>query len=380
MYARLVFPSYLNVREKVRDIARLIQDSSTGNASLNNLEFISVTDSELFPGVNSGWSLVTGSIPAAGTAIGTEDREYIFQCDCVNSSKKKYVSIASNGATSVENSNSTPLLLSPYVDYGTATQNSLLRTTSSTSTAYRKIGVGDGNGTVYVFASPRKLIIAGQNYYTTTGATFLMMHLEFEETGQTQFYNLIPQAYFYYSTAADGAQDNSFGHYTGTVGNWSNNIFAGGGFLKSLYSKELGSIVRLFQFTAAAASTDFAVLGYTENNTAAGFNSSLNAQLREQARFAPQLLMPPFARYWVDSRTYKRIGQEENYAGRTVYPLYPLYCAIDRWNTGIISFKHCNIYGSVSDIGVTGDLVRVGNSDYVVFAYPGKSSTLIKKE
>ena len=61
MFAKLVFNLNVTVGQVNRDIARLINASATGSANLSNLEFITVASSELFAGVNSGWTLHTST-------------------------------------------------------------------------------------------------------------------------------------------------------------------------------------------------------------------------------------------------------------------------------------------------------------------------------
>ena len=45
MFAKLSFPAGITAAQAVRDVTRIIHDSSSGTASLSNLEFISVLDS-----------------------------------------------------------------------------------------------------------------------------------------------------------------------------------------------------------------------------------------------------------------------------------------------------------------------------------------------
>ena len=77
MYARLSFSSTATAWQKCRDIARIIHESSSGTASLSNLEYISVADSEFIAGANSGWTLAGAQTIATGTPSAS-DGNYIF--------------------------------------------------------------------------------------------------------------------------------------------------------------------------------------------------------------------------------------------------------------------------------------------------------------
>jgi hypothetical protein len=381
MYAKLVFPSTATTLQKIRDISRLIHESSSGSASLSNLESITIGDSELYPGVNSGWSLATGSIPAQGTAYTTgsssPDREYIFQSACVDPTKTKYIAITMNANTStgLQTSSTSGVIIQSILDYGTGTTIRLLGTSNATYDT--NFGVGWNGGPIYIFATPRKLIIAGNNI----NGFFVQMHLEFEEIGQTKYYNLTPQANIFFFTSGNPEGTTNWGPWYNNSGahtNASSAVY----FIKSLYSREIGSAVRLLFYKGRRTAVNQQdTQAYSENNTTTGASFSTGlSDITNGVRSAAQFLIPPLSKYSSITSNGQRIGQQLSENGRILYPLYPLYTAFDRWNTGIISFKHCNVYGSVSDIGNVGDKVRVGNSDYIVFAEASKSSTLVKIE
>ena len=113
MFAKLSFPAGITAAQAVRDVTRIIHDSSSGTASLSNLEFISVLDSELYAGVNSGWSLAGGVTLPTG-AVEASDVSRILQSPCVNTNKIKYASIHVN--TDFSNSSATfPSTLTSYL-------------------------------------------------------------------------------------------------------------------------------------------------------------------------------------------------------------------------------------------------------------------------
>ncbi len=383
MYAKLVFPYSSLPMQRNRDIARIIHESSSGSASLSNLEFIDQTSSEFFAGVNSGWSLASGSIPAKGTALSTSvDNNFTLQSPCVDTNKIKYANITINGPntnTTQLNNSLVPNIIQPLIDYGTATEAKIGGYNSTSTSYYPHYGFGYQGGAVYIFATPRKLIVGG----SSLSGFHLYMHLEFAETGQTQFYNLVPQAYMCYTTdgAASGQQYYDV-YYTGnryTTGAGVNGM-AFFTFLKSIYSTEHSSIARVLYGGADTNQIDFSDYIYLENGTTEGIATAPVNQLGYQLRWRPAILFPPWLLYTSSKSTGGRTAQQTKPGGGITYPLFPLYTSIDRWNTGIISFKDCNVYSSVSDIGLIGETVKVGNNDYIVFAEPGKTSTLIRKE
>jgi hypothetical protein len=382
MYAKLVFPYSSTPMQRNRDIARIIHESSSGSASLSNLEFINQESSEFFAGVNSGWSLASGSIPAKGVALSTSvDNSFTLQSPCVDTNKIKYANITINGIntnTTLLNSNGVPNIIQPVIDYGTATETKIGGYSATASSIYPYYGFGRLGGAVYIFATPRKLIIGG----TTVYRFHLYMHLEFAETGQTQLHNLVPQAYMCYTTAgtADG-QEALQPYYGGNrYGSGFDQGFAFFTFLKSIYSTEHSTIARFLHGGVDTAFSDFTDYIYLENGTTTGLATAPATDLAYELRWRPAILFPPWLLYTSNPGTGGRTAQQTKPGGGITFPLFPLYTSIDRWNTGIISFKDCNVYSSVSDIGVMGDTVKVGNNDYILFAEPGKPSTLIRKE
>ena len=381
MYAKLVFPYSSTSMQRNRDIARIIHESSSGSASLNNLEFIDQLSSEFFAGVNSGWSLASGSIPAKGAALSTSvDNNFTLQSPCVDTNKIKYANITINGPntnTNLLNSAHVPNIIQPLIDYGTATVAKIGGTLSTSDHHYPYYGFARSGGAVYIFATPRKLIIGGMGHTRF----HLHMHLEFAETGQTQLHNLVPQAHMCYNTSGAGSiQEYSNMYQGGNRYGTSYEAFAFFTFLKSIYSTEHSNIVRVLYGGANTNVGNFIGYAYLENGTTTGLGTGLSANMGYQLRWRPPILFPPWLLYTSNQGTGGRTAQQIKPGGGVTYPLFPLYTSIDRWNTGIISFKDCNVYSSVSDIGIIGDTVKVGNNDYILFAEPGKSSTLIRKE
>lgn len=381
MYAKLVFPYSTTGMQKNRDIARIIHESSSGSASLSNLEFIDQGSSEFFAGVNSGWSLASGSIPAKGVALSTSvDNSFTLQSPCVDTNKIKYANITINGLntnTTLLTGNLVTNIIQPVIDYGTATETKIGGYNSTSADYYQYYGFGRLGGAVYIFATPRKLIIGGTAVYRFN----LYMHLEFAETGQTQLHNLVPQAYMCYSPSGFGAgADQLNPYYGGNRYGYRNDSHAFFTFLKSIYSTEHNTIARVLHGGADTNFSDFTDYIYLENGTTTGLATVPAAEVAYELRWRPAILFPPWLLYTSNPGTGGRTAQQTKPGGGITFPLFPLYTSIDRWNTGIISFKDCNVYSSVSDIGIMGDTVKVGNNDYILFAEPGKPSTLIRKE
>lgn len=220
MYAKLAFNASTTLGLRVRDVIRLITESATGNASLSNLETIDVANSELIAGVNSGWTLAAGqTLPAAGTAVAEADAAYILEGTCVNSSKKKYMSIHGNGAwPTVYNSTVGAMVAGPVLGYGTANQYTCHGSTQSNY--FKTYGIGFPGQVMHIFATPRKLIILGPKDLTqqsSYGSHSLFASLEFKENYTTSSNNLSPTVWFHmgsgYSQVYDAGWQRTYNDY-----------------------------------------------------------------------------------------------------------------------------------------------------------------------
>lgn len=192
MYAKLVFNASTKAGEAVRDIARLINDSSSGSASLSNLEFINTSDSELVAGTNSGWSLHSSTSLGSG-AVSATDSKYILQGTTATSSKAKYCGIQVNGPwsnSSAYGGTSVGVLLSNVLDPGNGTRE--FWSTGHDSTSYMGYH-GLAPTTIHVFAEPRKILIFGTGL--TYSEAICNAQLECAETPNTTYRSLPPTMY-----------------------------------------------------------------------------------------------------------------------------------------------------------------------------------------
>ena len=202
MYAKLAFNASTSLGLRVRDVIRLITESATGSASLSNLETIDVANSELVAGVNSGWTLATGqTLPTAGTAVSVDDASYILEGTCVNSSKKKYMSIHGNGDWgTVYSSTVGAMIAAPVLAFGTANQYTTHGSTNATASYFKTYGIGYPGQVMHIFATPRKLIILGPKDTVNQGAYgshTIFASLEFKENYTTSSKNIVPTVWFH---------------------------------------------------------------------------------------------------------------------------------------------------------------------------------------
>lgn len=391
MYARLNFPSTTTAWQRCRDIARLIHESSSGSANLNNLEYINILDSELIAGVNSGWSLAGGQTIATGTPSAS-DGNYVFESDCVDTNKKKYVSIRPNGnisSTTIGNNSNPGVYLSPVVDYGTATVNYVGGYSGTDLNYARTAGVGSSGGNVWVLASPRKLALIGNS--RNGSYRQLELYMEFADTGLTQYHNLAPtckitdntytgvgQSFFDFDTSG-----NLIPTWYGTGTGYARNTDVNPKliqFPKSLAVKT-GNIVRLLNITTDYFTTNIDRMfwhGYYENGTAAGVSAGTLSGPTVQ-NIGPKNFWSLYSRM---SASGSRRSFQEIDAGRNIiYPLYPFKCEIPFWYTGVIDFEQAGVYKSVGGLGLIGDKVQINGSDYLIWAATvAAGSTLLRIE
>ena len=380
MYARLIFGYNTTAGQRNRDIARIIHESNSGTASLSNLEFINTSASNILDAsVNSGWSLASGVIPTAGAAISNTDSEYIFQSQCVDNTKIKYVAVKINGnntTTGIRDSANSCTILQSVLDYSTATEARINGYSGTTEGYSYGKGVSQRfDDTIHIFATPKKLMIMGANQK----GSWTEMILEYEETSQSQFYGLVPQVYMGYHTHGASTAWNRSGYAStqNETGSYQYSMIA---WPKSLYSPVHSSVVRMLSgilvTNSSSWSNDYL---YLENNTTTGLSMGVTGWLDSPAKYSPGNLMASWARY--ESKTNgNKYGQLVDVNGNISYQLFPLQCTIDYMATGHISFKHCDVFITVADIGQNGDLIIIGNNTYVVFNMSGYSSLIVKKE
>ena len=385
MYARLSFSSTATAWQKCRDIARIIHESSSGTASLSNLEFISVADSEFIAGANSGWTLAGAQTIATGTPSAS-DGNYIFESDCVDTNKKKYVSIRPNGNISnatIGNNFNAGIFLAPVVDYGTGTVNYVGGYSGTDNNYSRCAGVGSSGGNIHIIASPRKLVLIGNS----TNGTYqqLELYMEFAETGQTQYHNLVPTCKITDNTYDAIAFTNFdtggnllptwYGTGNGYYRNTSVNVRMIQ-FPKSLRKSYANNTIRLLNLsTTNAASADYlSWLAYLEDGTTTGSNAGQVIGPTVQT-ISPLNFHSRYFRMKVLGS--KRQFQEIDAGRNIIYPLYPFKCEIPQWYTGIIDFELAGVYQSVAGLGLIGDKVQLGSTDYLIWNATATSGTTL---
>ena len=201
MYAHLYFDSGTAVGEIVRDIVRLITSCTSTTASLAGLEFIN-TGSSTVVGGNSGWSLNASSpaIPSSGTAVSTNDSNFILEATCTDVSKTKYCGIHVNADwtnSSIVTGSAASFTISSVIDPGTATELWSNGYTGTGATIYDTHGiVGDAvhsiNG-IHIFADSTRILMHGID---GNNDTIFMGAAEFAETSTTTHQSLVPQCNF----------------------------------------------------------------------------------------------------------------------------------------------------------------------------------------
>lgn len=385
MYARLSFSSTRTVWEKCRDIARLINESASGTPNLNNLEFVNIADSELIAGVNSGWSLAGAQTIASGSA-SSADGNYVFECDCVDTNKKKYVSIRPNGNitnTTIGNSNQPGVVLAPVVDYGTGTENYVGGYAGTDNNYARCAGVGSGGGDIYIIASPRKLALIGQ---ATNGTyTNLELYMEFSENGMTTYNNLVPTCKITDNTHNSHAFAG-FDTASNLLPTWYN---VGNGYVrsntvsvrmiqfpKSIRNSYNNYNIRLLNMstTNVANYDSLSWYVYGEDGTTNGIGLGTPIGPTTQ-QIGPLNFQSRYFRTRLSGS--KRNFQEIDSARNIIYPLMPFKCEIPQWYTGIINFDIAGVYQSVGGIGLIGDKITIDSNQYLIWSAAATSGTTL---
>lgn len=195
MYAKLTFNSGTSTAAAVRDIVRLISDSNSGSANLSNLEFVNTSASELVAGVNSGWSVNSagGALPSSGTAVGSDDSNYILTGSTATGSKAKYCGIHANGNwtnSTVYSGTSFGFTVANVLDPGTGTEMWSNGYTGTTNTIGGKHSIVP-TSVLHLWADPRRIIIHGLDF---SGGKITLAHMESAETLSTTGRSLPPVA------------------------------------------------------------------------------------------------------------------------------------------------------------------------------------------
>lgn len=387
MYAKLVFSDYNYASAMVRDVVRLLTDSASGSASLSNLEFINQDLSTLTAGVNSGWTLKSGqTFKTSGTALGAGDNEWILESTCVDTSKKKTVRVGINGGTNEWNQPESTLCVTAIADVDGTYQKTAAFYNGTNTTYMQYFGIGSmGTSTVHIWATPRKLIIAGYNGYE--GQNRMMGVVEFPETGMTTYYSKVPMYWF---CQGDGTtQNTSTSEWyesagTGAMGANTNNHY--GQFIDAFVNQTDGSNIRALHIVpdidyGAGSNTRV----WYENNSLYGTYSTTSA-LHYQFYYCPNHLNGYNKGFVLTNRLNKangaRVGETLNSSGDKTLYFEPIKFDLTFSGAGMIDLTSLSNWYNIANIGTTFDTITVGSDVYTLFtsAFQYGGSQLIKVE
>lgn len=393
MYAKLVFPTGTTSGEAVRDIAKLINASSSGTASLNDLEFITTASSELVAGTNSGWSLHSSTSTLGSGAISSTDAKYILQGTTATGSKSKYVGIQCNGSwssSSAYNSTSCGICLSNVLDPGDALEYWSYGY-SSTSTTYFNRNSFNPASTIHVFAEPRKLMLFGE---THSGTSYCQGQFEAAETPNTTYRQLPPTVLFTWgkttisNTSGSTGKQGSFrgGSFFGdntlsdqSLVQWSGSMYSDNpnapGVVRGLgvYCGSFRGASASYSDTTYQSASLLIANGTTalgSSYTTTGLGSSFNAIFFPTIRYE---MFGPGAKTGTFSATSYNGGAWGNAdmstrdaSGNKAIPLrpiiadWPVLCA-DIYNISDVS----KIWWAPIGLGAAGDTVTIGSDVYM---------------
>ena len=437
MFARLTFPGGLSANKRNRDIARLIHDSSTGSANLSNLEFIDAAASTLVAGVNSGWSIATGSdialaaLPAAGTAVGEDDSYYVLEGTCADGVKKKYVGIyANNRFDNAYNWNdSNPYInnsMMPVVEYGVTGAESVteVQDIGTGALSYRHYGFAlgghDGNSpstTITIFATPRKLIFIGTQYVYNVYAPCMMANVEYEENGTSLYYGTNPTVCLHSRTRAYGSRTMGwYNNYPGLTrmftGPYYNNASyddasaysqqsMAGAFSEMHFSHFPDDVntgvvsrqIRVFGSTNTDKGGFHSVTQYTNGTRDGGTPFYSTGSLNDGqpgddeddflessfAFFEPQEM---YQIYNGSSATYQPDYNLIDSDGTSIFPMIPCVGELKQIGTGSMKFHNtCGMFTTIGGLGSCGDEITIDGKDYFYYSEQNANGALlIEKE
>jgi len=385
MYAKLKFPSGTTNGEAVRDITRIIHESSSGSASLSNLEFITTADSELTAGVNSGWALHSSNSLQSGS-IAAGDAQYILQGTSATNSITKYCALYTSGShssSSYYNSTAMGFCLGVIFDPNTGTEN-LSWGYSGTNSSYSSANsMVTSDRTIRVFADPKRIIILG---HVGSGNGALMI-LEGPQGPLDQKQSVCPNAFVQAcaggkhnaSESAPAYRSSSNSGYYGNTG--PGEIAQLCNFGTHLAGNE-GSTMRLWTATTSSNANDpegyYSTIAKLENSTTAGSDVTENTTDAEWN-------MSYAASNSGTSTSFKNSNQLSYTAnGTKALVVFPLYIKGPGFFPDVKDFSTLNnVWFAPSGIGAAFEEVTISGSDYVyapvVDNRPDLGHYLIKK-
>ena len=384
MYAKLKFPSGTTNGEVVRDITRIIHESSSGSASLSNLEFITTSESELTAGVNSGWALHSSNSLQSGS-IAAGDAQYILQGTSATNSITKYCALYTSGAHSGSYYNSTSMgfCLGVVFDPNTSTENLSWGYSGTNSSYSGSHSMLTSNRTIRVFADPKRIIILG--YIDSGNGAFMV--LEGPQGPLDQKQSVCPNAFVHASAATKHNANETAPTYrsssnSGYFGNTSPGDFAQLCNFGTHLAGSEGSTMRLWTASTNGNANDpegfYSSIAKLEASTTTGSDVSEN-------NTDAQWNMAYAASNSGTGASFKNSNQLSYTAnGTKALVVFPLYIKGPGFFPDVKDFSTLNnVWFAPSGIGAAFEEVTISGSDYVyapvVDARPDLGHYLIKK-
>ncbi len=385
MYAKLKFPSNTTNGEVVRDITRIIHESSSGSASLSNLEFITTADSELTAGANSGWALHSSNSLQSGS-IAAADAQYILQGTSATNNIPKYCALYTSGAhtsTSYYNSTSFGFCLGVIFDPNTSTENLSWGYSGTNSTYASSHAMYTSGRTIRVFADPKRIIILG---YIDSGEGAFMI-LEGPQGPLDQKQSVCPNAFVFASDASKHNAGEASPMYrsssnSGWFGNTSPGDFAQLCNFGTHLAGNEGGTIRLW--TASTNGNAYDPEGYyysiakLENSTITGSDvGEINTDMQWNMSYAASTSS--------GTASFKNSNQLSYTAnGTKALVVFPLYIKGPGFFPDVKDFSTLNnVWFAPSGIGTAFEEVTISGNDYVyapvVDLRPDLGHYLIKK-
>jgi len=368
MYAKLKFPSGTTNGEVVRDITRIIHESSSGSASLSNLEFITTSESELTAGVNSGWALHSSNSLQSGNIDSTNDAQYILQGTSATNNITKYCALYTSGAhssTSYYNSTSMGFCLGVVFDPNTSTENLSWGYSGTNSSYSGSHSMLTSNRTIRVFADPKRIIILG--YIDSGNGAFMV--LEGPQGPLDQKQSVCPNAFVFASDATKHNANETAPTYrssanTGYYYNSSPGDFAQLCNFGTHLAGNEGSTMRLWTASTTGNAADaegFASsIAKLENSTTTGSDvSEINTDMQWNMAYAASSIST--------SASFKNSNQLSYTAnGTKALMVFPLYIKGPGFFPDVKDFSTLNnVWFAPSGIGTAFEEVTISGNNYV---------------
>lgn len=394
MYAKLLFTSGTTAWQAIRDITRLIDDSSSGSASLSNLEFIDTNSSDLYAGVNSGWALHSSYSLNSGS-ITTTDSHYVLQGTTATGSKAKYCSIQANGpwTSTSYSTTSTAIMFATVNSPGTAREDFCEGYNGSTTNRFNNCG--SLPTTVHIWADPRKLVL-----YGTDGLGKASVHamLEAAETASTTYYSLAPQGKFHWCNVGSSGTSYEWCYTRNSL--WGNTFsFPYIKMCSSMYSYHPSwtGVVRNSGWHGVSPISTSTTYGYwawgyasylDDGTTASGVQNTTNGQGQSTDSINGQVPNIRFEQFGHGRYTYghDQVGKNTlkhlDASGNKAIPLRPIVWDWPQWSAEIYNFSNTSgIYWAPGGMGSSLDTVTVGSDvyHYVDYALYSSSALMIKR-